>query len=52
MRPELRVPGVVEAGRIFTLFSCACGQVECVADKTEAPAETLHLTPAEAAFSH
>ena len=43
MRPELRVPGIVEAGRIFTLFSCACGRVECVPDKTVAPAEALQL---------
>jgi hypothetical protein len=43
MRPELQVPGVVEAGRIFTFFSCACGRVECVAETTAAPAEPFQL---------
>jgi hypothetical protein len=49
MRPEVQVPGVFEAGRIFTFFSCACGRVECVADKTEAPAEAL--PPVAVAYS-
>jgi len=49
MRPEVQVPGVFEAGCIFTFFSCACGRVECVADKTEAPAEAL--PPVAVAYS-
>lgn len=50
MRYELRVPGVFEAGRIFTFFSCACGRVDCVPDKAEAPAEALHLAAVELAY--
>ena len=51
MRQEIRVPGVVEAGRIFTLFSCACGRVACVPDKADAPAEAPHPAAVEVAYS-